>query len=133
MPNKISNTANRLKEAMEQKGLRQVDLMERLIPVCKQYDVKLQKNALSQYLSGKVLPKQDKLYVLGMVLQVSEAWLMGYDVPQERNNPMTEIRMKKIEEIYYSLSEQGREMLLAQAEFLLGRESETKKPTSSVG
>lgn len=50
-------------------------------PYCKQYDVKLNRNDLSQYVNGKVEPGQTKLYILGQALQVSEAWLMGYDVP----------------------------------------------------
>ena len=42
------------------------------------------RNDLSQYLSGKFQPKQAKLTVLALALNVSEAWLMGYDVPRSR-------------------------------------------------
>ena len=55
-------------------------------PYCKRYDIKMAKNDLSQYVNDKVQPKQDKLSILGMALNVSEAWLMGYDVPMERYN-----------------------------------------------
>jgi hypothetical protein len=34
-----------------------------------------------------VEPGQFKLSMLGLALNVSEAWLMGYDVPQEREKP----------------------------------------------
>jgi len=46
----------------------------------------MNKSDISQYVSGKVEPNQRKLFVLGKALNVSEAWLMGYDVSRERNN-----------------------------------------------
>lgn len=39
------------------------------------------RNHISQYVSGKVKPNQDKLSILALALNVNEAWLMGYDVP----------------------------------------------------
>lgn len=69
---------------MDERGLKQVDILSACEPFCQKYGVKLKKNDLSQYVSGKVEPKQDKLSILGMALNVSEAWLMGYDVPKER-------------------------------------------------
>ena len=36
--------------------------------------------------SGKVEPTQEKLVVLGLALNVNEAWLMGFDVPMERKD-----------------------------------------------
>jgi hypothetical protein len=36
-------------------------------------------------LSGKYLAKQDNIYKLASVLNVNEAWLMGYDVPMQRH------------------------------------------------
>ena len=74
---------------MEARQLRQVDILEAAEPFCKKYNVKLEKNALSQYVSGKVEPGQEKLTILGMALGVSEAWLMGYEVPMERYAPTT--------------------------------------------
>lgn len=78
-------TAERLKQIMDARQLRQVDILEAAEPYCKKYGVKLEKNALSQYVSGKVEPGQEKLSILGMALGVSEAWLMGYDVSMDRN------------------------------------------------
>jgi transcriptional regulator with XRE-family HTH domain len=82
-------TSQRLKQIMEARQLRQVDILEAAEPFCKKYNVKLEKNALSQYVSGKVEPGQEKLTILGMALGVSEAWLMGYEVPMERYTPTT--------------------------------------------
>lgn len=79
------NTSQRLKQIMDIKKMRQVDILHAAEPYCKRFDVKLNKNDLSQYVSGKTLPGQDKLTILGLALGVSEAWLMGYDVSMERS------------------------------------------------
>lgn len=42
------------------------------------------KSAISQYISGAFEPKQDRIYLMAKALNVSEAWLMGLDVPMER-------------------------------------------------
>ena len=79
-------TSDRLKQIMSEKGLRQVDILEACKPYCKRYGVQLHKNDLSQYVSGKVEPRQDKLSILGMALNVNEVWLMGYDVPPGKDD-----------------------------------------------
>ena len=78
-------TAKRLKTIMDLRNLRQVDILNAAKPFCNKYGIKLERNDLSQYVSGKVVPGQDKLTILGLALNVSEAWLMGFDVPMERN------------------------------------------------
>lgn len=81
---KISNTSKRLKTIIAERGISQVDIIQAAQPYCVQYGVKLGKSDLSQYVNGKVEPKQEKLTILGLALGVSETWLMGYDVPMER-------------------------------------------------
>ena len=81
---KTSTTAQRLNYIMNIRKLRQSDILNLIKPYCIRYKVKLGKSALSQYISGKVTPKQDKIFILGIALDVAEAWLMGYDVPMER-------------------------------------------------
>lgn len=82
---KNSNTANRLRQIMTELGIeRQVDLLNLVAPYCKEYGVKMNKSDISQYLSGKNQPTQSKLFVLSAALNVSEGWLMGFDVPMER-------------------------------------------------
>ena len=81
---KISNISARLKKIMTDNNMRQVDILKRVEPYCQIYNIKMNKSDLSQYVSGKVEPSQDKLVILSMALNVSEAWLMGYDVPQSR-------------------------------------------------
>lgn len=66
----------RIKKAMNLRGLTQSDIVER---------TNIKKSALSQYISGKITPRQNAIDELSKVLNVSEPWLMGYDVPMERN------------------------------------------------
>lgn len=96
-------TSERLKEYMNMTGLRQVDILEKCKPFCDEHDIRIGRNDLSQYVSGKVTPRQDKLSIIGMALGVSEAWLMGYDVPMERisdNIKCHPLLMQQIEQEY---------------------------------
>ncbi len=83
---KVASTSSRLKEIMQDRGIRQVDILNAAKPYCIKYGIKLEKNDLSQYVNGKVEPGQEKLTILGLALNVSEAWLMGYDVTPSRPN-----------------------------------------------
>lgn len=104
---KKENTAIRLNRIMTERNLRQVDILERVKPFCIKYDIKMNKSDLSQYVSGKVEPSQEKLVVLGMALNVSEAWLMGFDVPMERT-ASTKESSPKIMQYYELLNDIGK-------------------------
>ncbi|WP_307975901.1 helix-turn-helix domain-containing protein [uncultured Streptococcus sp.] len=78
-------TADRLQQIMSENNLKQVDIIEKSKPFQEQLGVKLGKSALSQYVNGVQSPDQRKLTLLALTLDVSEAWLMGYDVPRERD------------------------------------------------
>lgn len=68
---------DRLKEALAVRGMRAIDLAERSgVP----------KSAISFYLAGKSKPKADRLYIIAQVLDVSEAWLLGYNIPMARTD-----------------------------------------------
>lgn len=72
---KKKELCDRLQEAMNIRGLRAVDIVEKTgIP----------KGTISYYISGKTEPKSDRLYLIAQALDVSEAWLLGYDVPMAR-------------------------------------------------
>lgn len=100
---KVSNTAERLKSIMSERNLKQVDILEKAKPFSTEYDIKLTKVDLSQYLAGKVEPGQAKLFLLANVLNVNEAWLMGYDVPKERQ-PIIKNHKSFSDEVLYSIS-----------------------------
>lgn len=72
-----SSCAERIKLALSLKDLTQSDL-------CRMTEIS--KSTMSQYLSGKYEPSQLKTEIIARALNVSEAWLMGYDVPMERSS-----------------------------------------------
>lgn len=65
----------RLNEAMSARSLRAVDLAEK---------TGLSKSSLSHYINGRYEAKQEALHLIAVALNVSEAWLMGLDVPMSR-------------------------------------------------
>lgn len=78
------STAERLKQVMAEKGLKQIDILKKCKPLCKKWGIKeFGSNTLSQYVTGKVEPSQKALSVLAEALGVNEVWLMGYDVDYE--------------------------------------------------
>lgn len=100
---KKTNTSDRLKQIMNERNLKQVDILNLSLPICAKYNVKMNKSDISQYVSGKVEPSQEKLVVLGLALNVTEAWLMGFDVSMERKDTSREAK-EDIEILYkYSL------------------------------
>ena len=116
-------TAERLKQIMSERRLRQVDIIEMAKPYCKEYNLTLSKSDLSQFVNGKVEPGQWKLTLLGKALNVSEVWLMGYDVPMERPEqetaPIDDEERDKVVKLFNQLSEENQQRLLDYAEVLL--------------
>ena len=72
----IESFANRLQKAMNYANMKQVDLVNK---------TGLDKTLINKYLAGIMKAKQDKLTILADALNVNEVWLMGYDVPMERD------------------------------------------------
>lgn len=73
-------TADRLQQIMSERNLKQIDIINMAKPYAEKYKTKIGRNDMSQYVAGKVEPRQTKLFVLAKALKVNEAWLMGYDV-----------------------------------------------------
>ena len=65
--------ADRLRLAMEARGKKQVDL----IRMAEERGVKLGKSQISQYVSGKTVPRADILRFLAQALETDEDWLAG--------------------------------------------------------
>ena len=66
---------------MHIKNINQVDLCQRTgIP----------KSSMSMYLSGERSPRQNRLSQIAEKFNISEAWLMGYDVPMERTDSLSD-------------------------------------------
>ena len=71
---KISTFAQRLRAGLDTRQMTQAELSSRS---------KISKSSISHYLKGDWEGKQDAVYSIAQVLNVSEAWLMGYDVPMD--------------------------------------------------
>lgn len=123
----MSTLADRLKEGMSLRGLRQADIVEK---------TGINKGALSSYISGRYQPKQNNIFLLAKALDVNEAWLMGADVPMERatmadideyKNKMIEFSNrwnlqyfeKKMLESFSRLSDSNKEKAISYTENLL--------------
>ena len=115
-----STTGKRLKLLMEERNLKQIDILRMCDPYCQKYGVKLAKNDLSQYISDKVKPRQDKLSILGMALGVQEAWLMGYDVPMTAPKDDPDLTKEALElyQIFAELSPEKKAEFLDFLKFL---------------
>lgn len=67
---------DRIAEALRVRDMLPIDLARR---------AGIDKGSISKYLKGDVLPKQSRIAAMANVLNVSPAWLMGYNVPVERD------------------------------------------------
>ena len=105
---KIEGCGRRIAKALSIRGMKQTDLCNATgIP----------KSAMSQYIKGSFEPKQDRIYLLAQALEVSEAWLMGYDVPMEREPLPTEIKNltegeRLLLNLFNKVPEESQEMVL---------------------
>lgn len=110
---KMDTTSNRLKQVMEELDISQSELVRR---------TGINKGALSSYISGRYIPKQRAIYALASALDVSEPWLMGYDVPKNRaedSNASLSPNEKNLLDIYRVLDDKGQHTVdtVAQMEY----------------
>ena len=63
----------RLQAAVQEKGFKQTELVR----LAEEQGIKMGKSHISQYLSGKTMPRKETLHFLASALGVSEAWLLG--------------------------------------------------------
>ena len=92
----MATFAERFKEALEKSGKTQSD-------VCRLTGIG--KSAISQYLKGSFVPKQQRVYAIAKALKVSESWLMGYDVLAEpkkepKNQPTPELTPVDLRQVH---------------------------------
>ena len=113
---RTESCANRIRTALKCRRMKQVEL-------CRLANVP--ESSLSLYLKGAYEPKQDKIYSMANALNVSEAWLMGYDVPMERESikktntiEVTEDEQKLLE-IFRLVPENQQQMVLQMIEIAL--------------
>lgn len=90
----IEKCSNRLAKALTIRGMKQHELCEK---------TKIPKSAISQYLSGAFEPKQDRLYIIAQALDVDPVWLMGFDVPMEKEDSPSELQLTEGEKALIKL------------------------------
>lgn len=66
---------NRIREALAIRNMKQVELCEK---------TGIKKSSINNWLGQRWQPKQEPIMKMARVLDVSEMWLAGYDVPMER-------------------------------------------------
>lgn len=74
MSDKVATFAQRLREGLDIRQMNQTELAKRS---------QISKSSISRYIKGDWEGKQGAVYALAKALGVTEAWLMGYDVPME--------------------------------------------------
>ncbi|MCY7065117.1 S24 family peptidase [Streptococcus oralis] len=125
-----SNPSERLKQLMSERNLKQVEILEKSLPYQKELGIKMGKSTLSQYVNGVQSPDQHRIYLLSKTLEVSEPWLMGYDVEKkrvpdnERNSTSNE--QPEILPIYNKLEEPRQEKVLDFAKKQLEEQKNSK-------
>lgn len=97
MSNLIDTFSNRLKYALMIRDIKPIELSKK---------TGISKTNISCYMSGKYEAKQDGVKSLADALDVNPVWLMGYDVPMERETdnllknigaiPLSDIQTTKI-------------------------------------
>ena len=65
--------STRLNDAMALRELKQIDFVH----AAEKFNIKLGKSHMSQYVSGKTVPRADIAHFLAAYLRVNEDWLMG--------------------------------------------------------
>ena len=117
----MATTADRISEAMKLRDIRQADLVKK---------TGISKGALSSYISGRYVPKQNNVYLIAKALDVSEAWLMGGDVPMQRieSPTLTRSDTRDIEKIL----EQTRGQLTSQEDLMFDGDPASPEAIESI-
>ena len=104
---RMATFSKRLRAAIDMRGISQTELAKK---------TGISKSSISHYLKGDWEGKQDAVYALALALNVSEAWLMGFDAKMERGNNLTAPQstddMDEINQIFASLSPDNRAKLV---------------------
>lgn len=105
--------AQRIREGLAARDMTQADL-------CRITGIG--KSAMSQYANGSIVPRQDRTYLIAKALNVSDAWLMGFDVPMERKTPASpgeSERIKEFSELFGRLTPEQQALIIAQIKGIL--------------
>lgn len=124
MEKPVYTFVERLNQGLEIRGITKSELSRR---------TGINLSTMCQYAKGKYSPKADYLRKIAIALNVSEPWLMGYDIPLERqedmqiapNKPITDEERYIIEALRLMTQEQ-KEMLLAMVNTVLSQNQQPR-------
>lgn len=100
----ICKFAERLQLALDTNNMRPVDLANK---------TGWTKGTISQYLSGRNVPRNDRLLQLSEIFHVSPGWLMGYEI---------HVGNDELIEMYNKLTLSGKQKVLEYTEMVLTME-----------
>ena len=112
MENK-EKSGKRILEALRLRDMTQADL-------CRVTGIP--KSAMSQYCGGTIAPRQDRIFLIAQALDVSEAWIMGFDVPRERKTPASPEEVGRAEEfaaLFGKLTAEEQTLIISQIKGIL--------------
>jgi transcriptional regulator with XRE-family HTH domain len=89
---KTNEKRNRIREALALRNMKQAELCER---------TGINKSSVNNWLAQRWQPKQDALMKMAKVLDVSEMWLAGYDIPKER--PIEQKKSDELAQLIHSI------------------------------
>lgn len=113
---------NRLKAVMAEHKITQTELAKR---------TGIRQSSISDWLNNRYEPKQDKVYILANALNVSPAWLLGYDdsnippvqsIPEKKDGYYTDREAAEFAE--YLRTRPGARMLFSAAKDITKEEME---------
>lgn len=119
--NRSSSTAERMKIALKQSNMKQVEL-SRLTGI--------DKGSISNYLYGKYEPKSEAINKMAIALNVSEMWLWGYDVPMEREKSLSPTKVELSEgekvllDLFKRVPEEQQQLVLQMIRAALGSQEQ---------
>ena len=83
---------NRIREALQIRNMKQVELCEK---------TGIKKSSVNNWLAQRWQPKQEAIMKMARVLDVSEMWLAGYDVPIDR--PIEQKKSDELAQLIHSI------------------------------
>ena len=103
--------AERLKQAMEMRGMRNRDIVDK----SRELGQPIGSSAISQWLSGKYKPKHDKLVLLAYILDVPVQWFFSPEVwlleTNVKNNNIT-IQERNFITLFRRLNQTGKDSIM---------------------
>ncbi|WP_282926925.1 helix-turn-helix domain-containing protein [Helcococcus kunzii] len=109
---KKSDFPSRLKQIMNDRNISQAELSK---------ITKITASSISDWLNRKYEAKQDKIDIIATALNISPAWLLGYDVPIkkvkiEEKTPILTQSEQQLLKNYNSTTEKGKKRIITTSE-----------------